>query len=249
MKTRTLIGSVATAAAIATVAVFLTVPSNSVVTPKAMAQPGPPGITVERLATTLTRVGLTSDNLAAVGADAGDTTAVVVGMRAYLSGDGIALYNADEALASATTTHDDLLREVRRGRRDQETLSALASAKSDLASAQQAVSTQLQTAFDQATAGLTSNQRTLLARIHQNKSAYHMPTDVAAASWTEADWLAMRGAMANVRQNQTPDAGAATTMDDGMHLSDVSTATTNLSNDLDVCKAAWDTAVQTYGGT
>ena len=247
MKTRTIISSVLTIGVIAVTAVVLTVPTASVVTPKAMAQPGPPGITIERLATTLTRVGLTAENLAAVGADAADTTGVVVGMRGYLSGDGVQLYDADQAMAAATAAHDELLRRVQRGDREEQTISDLAAARSALASARQAQESALGAAFEQATSGLTANQRTLLARIHQNTQTYHIPTEIAAATWAEADWLALRGALCNVRQNQTPDQEAQSTVSDAMEISDVATADSNLTSRLDACASAWEDAVQTYG--
>ncbi len=248
MKPRTIIGGIASAAAIAAVAVVLTVPNSSVVTPEAVAQPGPPGITVERLATTVARAGLTAENLAAVGADASDTTGVVVGMRAYLGSDGESLHDADQAMAAATGAHDELLRRVQRGDRDEQTLSDLAAARAALASATLAVQSELDAAFQQATAGLTANQRTLLSRIHANKAAYNMPTDIATASWVEADWLTLRGALAHVRQNEAPDQAAEVIVSDAMALSDVATAESSLRTSLDACASAWDSAVQTYGG-
>ncbi len=247
MKPRTIIGSVASIAAIAAVAVVLTVPNSSVVTPKAMAQPGPPGITAERLATTLARAGLTAESLAAVGADGSDTTGVVVGMRAYLGSDGESLYDADQAMAAATGAHDELLRRVQRGDRDQQTLEDLASARAALAAATLAVQSELDAALQQAAAGLTVNQRTLLARIHANTSAYNMPTDVAAATWSESDWLALRGALANARQNEVPDPAADALIGDAMGIGDVAAAASNLGDGLDSCESAWETAVQTYG--
>lgn len=247
MKTRTLVGSVAAAGAIVVVAVFLTVPPSSVITPTALAQPGPPGITPQRLGTTLARAGLTAEGLAAVGADAQATTGVVAGMRAYLQAYGSNLYDADQALAAATSSHDALLREIQRGTRDQQTMEDFASAKTTLASANLALTTELQAAFEQAASGLSAGQRTLLTRIHENRLAYHMPTDLAAAAWTEADWLGTRDALCNIRQNQAPDPAAETMVSDAMELSDVATASGNLGSGLGTCTSAWQDAVETYG--
>ena len=253
LKRSTLIGSVVSGAAIVTVAALLSVPSGSV-TPRAMAlQPGPPGVTPERLATTLARVGLGAEGLAAVGATTRSVEGCVAGMRAYLEAYGGNLHNADQNLASATAEHDELLRLVQRGERDEQTRLALSAARADLAAARLAQETELANAFAQAAAGFTSAQRALLQRIHANRAQYNMPTGVAAALWNEADWLEARAALTHVRQAQeaslTADAGAQATVDDAMAIPDVATAKSNLGSGLAACRSAWDDAVATYGGT
>ena len=214
------------------------------------AVPAPPGNEPPRLdpelATALYRVGLQPENLTASGVASGVTDDVVVGVKTWLGQNTRALGDADQAYFDAITKRDQLVRLVQSGLASPEQIAECQVAKTDFDTKDAARKALLDTVFNAGTAPLLSGQKTQLARLRVNQSAWNVPLEYLVLDRTQEDWVHVRQALANerisARYGEDPDP------DDQAYLATVradptvSTAKVNLDTNLGAVKAAWEQA-------
>ena len=204
------------------------------------AQSGPTGA---ELGTCLHRVGLGPEALAAAGASAGQTTALVEAARGYLidhQGD------LDLADAAAKRERDRLERLVRSGTGTGDDVTALAQARVLLANARAQRAAKLGALLDAATAGLSGQRRAALDSFSAN-APWKQPIEFLAVDRDQQEWVALREALANERiaakRQEAPDAGAQALLQQLRADPAVSAARANLDANLLAVTAAWELAV------
>jgi hypothetical protein len=203
------------------------------------------------LVTALYRVGLQPSHLTAGGVSANDTTSVVAAVKTWLSNNPSALSDADTRMFNAVTNRDKLVRKVVSGLASEDEVAQCQSAKTEFTNADAARNATLSAAFDAGTAGLTSDQKTLLSRIQVNSLAWELPLELCAVDRTEADWVHVRDALTNERISAKlgvdPDADDQSYLSTVRSDSTVSTAKSNLDTHLGDVQSAWETAAAAGG--
>lgn len=156
--------------------------------------PPPPSPTPAQAAVMLHTAGLAPESLAAAGVTASQTTDALLRIRDQLPQLASQFDAAHNAYSAARTEHDRLERLVRSGKGTEQDVAALATARTQLraAAAQRDTVTQ---AFIQ-TADLGPEVNTRLATL-SNRLGDGLPIPYRAAERGEADWLALRHALAS----------------------------------------------------
>jgi hypothetical protein len=203
----------------------------------------PTGADVE---SALRRVGITPESLAAAGLSGAAAAQAVAGVEEYLL-DGLAgLRAADSAYASARQDVDRLERIVVAGNSSQDDRSALAAARTALATAAAARDAAHGSVFEAATAHLEPERLAALQTIRSNAAAWDQPVQYLAVSRGEAQRVELREALAAVRiageQGATPDQDAVNVVNTWNGDPAVAAATTNLSTNLPAVTQAWGEA-------
>lgn len=197
----------------------------------------------------LLRSGLGADALAAAGVSSGSVTAILQAAADELNAHPSDLTAADSGLVAARVESDRLRIRIQSGQASQEQLSAYQTATSNLASASTSRQAALEAVFAAATANLTAPQRSALTQIRANRAVDHsngFPIDFLVVSRTEAQWVALRDALANERlavkyadlANEVCQERLATMRSDGS----VAAARTSVQSNLTSVTAAWNTA-------
>ncbi|MFN0007217.1 MAG: hypothetical protein ACKVXR_04855 [Planctomycetota bacterium] len=197
----------------------------------------------------LLRAGLGADALAAAGVSSGTIISVLQAAADQLNAHPGDLASADASLVAARVESDRLRAKIQSGQASQEEISAYQSASSSLASATTARQAALDAVFTAATANLTAPQRAALTQIRANRAVDHskdFPIDFLVVSRTEAQWVALRDALANERlavqypdlANEVAQQRLATMRSDGS----VAAARTSVESNLSSVTTAWNTA-------
>ncbi|MCL4743430.1 MAG: hypothetical protein KJZ54_14635 [Phycisphaerales bacterium] len=165
--------------------------------PRHTAEPRPP--TAVELAAALHRVGLAPERLAAAGLTVVETTALVQNAAAHLDGERfLALQQAEAASRDAGRDVQRLERLARSGRATENDLGDLATARAALAAAETALNAALGALSDAAADGLAGPKAARLATLRAN-AVWDLPVQYLAAPRGEAEWVALRDALANLR--------------------------------------------------
>jgi len=163
----------------------------------------------------LRRANLEPTALASAGLSANEAAAVVNAVRQHLLAQPTALSSADTSHAAARVASDALERKVATGLASPEEVTALATAKTTLASAVAARTTAVNAIFDAGTTGLSSQKLTVLATIRTNAAAWQgIEVPYLSIERSQADWVALRDAMSAKRiaaneGEQTPQVSAS----------------------------------------
>jgi hypothetical protein len=157
-------------------------------------QPPPPLPSPAQTAVMLHTAGLAPEPLAAAGMNASQTTAALQRIYEQLPQLAAQFNTAYDAYSAARIEHDRLERLIRSGKGTEQDVAALATARTQLraAAAQRDTATQ---AFIQ-TADLGPDVNTRLAALSDRRGD-GLPTPYRAAELGEADWLALRNALAS----------------------------------------------------
>jgi hypothetical protein len=209
-------------------------------TPKTAVFPLPTDFEVKVLA-----AGLSPRTLAAAGVGQGSILATLQAAADQMNAAPIALDIAEETRSAARVTADALAQKIQSGKASQEEIASYPAAKSALESAEAACLSVIDGYFTAATANLTSNQRAALVTIRANK-AWSFPEEYLVVNRSEADWIALRDALANERiavdlpdtLSQSCQALLATVRADPA----VSFARTSIQTSLTQITSAWNTA-------
>jgi len=204
----------------------------------------PTGPTTE-LRTALLRSGLGAEALAASGASAQETSAVVAAFASAMASQPGALKQADAQYAAARVTKDELERKVRSGLATQQEVADLASAKSALTSAEAARKHLLDGWFEDATANLGTAKVATLNAIQAN-GGWELPVEFLVKQRDQQEWVAIKKALANERiapkygdpPDPTQQASLATWRSDAS----VAAAKTASASGLASVQDAWDAA-------
>jgi hypothetical protein len=203
----------------------------------------PPPVNTE-FAGVLLRSGLGADTLAAAGVTSEQVAGLAGAVRTGYS--AATLQSRDEAFIAAKQDHDRLRRLVQSGKGTAQDLVALRAAEVTLASATAARDTYLATLRSAGLATLSAGQAALITRIDANRS-WSLPTQYLVKDRSEADWVALRAALAAKRiSEQDPEEECAQSARDALAaadaVSEVATAKVNLDTHLAGVQTAWNLA-------
>lgn len=181
--------------------------------------------------------------LAAVGASASETTALVTAAKAYLVDHGAALNAARSAVATAKKA----LRDAEAApKSESSSAAAVEAARQTLSEAQDAFDT-ARSAFRTAVLqGLSSDKRLLLDAVKRNRPT-GLPLKYLVTDRSEAEAVRLRDALADRKiaeqREQEPSSTALSVIASADSDPAVATASVNLEMNLDAVRAAWSDAV------
>ncbi|HRQ73936.1 MAG TPA: hypothetical protein PLU35_13000 [Phycisphaerales bacterium] len=212
--------------------------------PRHAEDPQPP--TAVELAAALHRVGLAPQRLAAAGLSSAETTTLVQNAAAHLTGERfLALNQADTAVRDAQRTVQRLERLARSGRAAGNDLSDLAAARTTLAGAEALRDGALGDLYDAAIGDTPGPKASRLATLRAN-AAWDLPVQYLAASRAEAEWVALRDALASVRISarlgEDPHHECSTLVAQCDAQTPVATAKASLDANLAAIASAFDAA-------
>jgi hypothetical protein len=150
----------------------------------------------------LHRVSLDAESLAAAGLGEIEAESVAENLIAHLTQNGAAMTTADNAYANARAAHDQLMRLVRSGTAAPEDLTAFATAQSTLASATSAREAAVDALYEAAIDEIEDEDALAIlqkVRAHRQSSWRNIPVEFLTIERTEAEWLALRNALAEER--------------------------------------------------
>jgi hypothetical protein len=194
---------------------------------------------------TLIRAGLDPKALAAGGVSSQSISSVLSAAATQINSAPTALSNADDAYATARTQVDHLTSVIQSGHGTQDDIAALATAKSNLATAASQRQAAVDAIFNAATANLTNGQKTALSKIRSNRS-WDLPLEFVVVDRQQAEWVSVRDALANERiavtlsgtLNEAAQSQLATWRAD----SSVAAAKVGLDSNLSAITTAWNSA-------
>jgi hypothetical protein len=210
------------------------------------SQSSPGGAAAVAVDVALIRAGLDARSLAAAGLNANQVTALVAATSAHFVQHPEALRSADQAYAQARVAHDALERKIGSGLASSEEIAQLASARQALGAARALRASALQAIHTAATASLNETQRSKLATLRAN-AGKPGPIEFKAVERSEAEWLALRKALANERISaqcgDQPHAGCQTLLSTARSNASVAAAKSACDTNLAGIESAWSTAV------
>jgi hypothetical protein len=210
-----------------------------------LAAQNPPAL-VGDLDVKLIRAGLDAGALSAAGVSANAATALVSAANAHLTDHAAALPNADTAFTTARRESDRLKRLIESGHGSQEDVGNYQTQSATLAAATADRDAALAAIVTAATAGLSSDQKTALARIRANQSWKEVGVEFLVVERTEAQWVALRDALAAERiaaaaGDELPQA-TQTLLATARANESVAAAHASLGTNLAGVTAAWNAA-------
>jgi hypothetical protein len=156
-----------------------------------------------------------------------------------------ALEISETSGAAARVAADALARKIQSGKASQEEIASYPAAKTAFESAVAARQSVLDGYFSDAIASLSVNQRVALANIRENKS-WELPVEYLVVNRSEADWIALRDALANERiavdLPETLSESAQALLTTVRADQTVAAARTNIQSALPAITSAWNTA-------
>ncbi|MEZ6018421.1 MAG: hypothetical protein R3F49_25220 [Planctomycetota bacterium] len=160
------------------------------------AQTGTPKLV---LRAALARAGLGPEELAAAGLRGPDVTALIGRAEASDLVQNNLLEPADATLADARRRVEDLEKAIREGEREPGQLQALATARTDAASAEAQVASLLDRVFNAANQGVVATATDGLRRLQANKRWRTLPIQFLLAERTPAEWRELKEALTHER--------------------------------------------------
>jgi len=146
----------------------------------------------------LLRAGLGAEALAAAGLSEQEASTMVGAFSSAMASQPGALEHADGDYAAARVAKDQLQRKVRSGLATPQDVADLAAAKAALASAEATRQHVLDGWFAVATQGLADTKVTRLSQIQANAD-WKLPVEFLVEGRDQAEWVAIRKALANER--------------------------------------------------
>jgi hypothetical protein len=191
---------------------------------------------------TMTQLGLDPDALAASGVTSDQVPPLFTDLGTAMASAETGLIAADAACMSSQQSQTSLENDVRAGKRGAETLASLQSAKTAAAAAISARDTLLESEFVAATASLNEGQIATLRAIRRNRH-WLTPMEYAVVDRTEAQWVALKDALAGEQiaaaRGVSPSGAAHDLMMSASSVDAVSTAKTRLQTNGAAVKNAW----------
>lgn len=210
--------------------------------PQTLEPPAPADVDLS-----LRSAGITPDALAASGVTGPQTTALFEDAFTHLTEALPALQAAQAALTTARQEVEDLERVVIAGLSTQEQRTALAAARTALASATASRAAALNELFAAATADLAPERVAALTTISANSAAWEQPVQYLVVERPEAERVEFREAIAAVRiatdNGEDPDQTSLNLVNTWNADGAVAAATTSLNANLAAVNAAWAQAL------
>ena len=212
----------------------------------AMPLQQPPAVPSTDVQDAMLRAGFDAKALTAVGLSANGTSAFVDAFRDAYGNQAAALDQADASFAAARVASDALRREIESGKGSAEDVTAYQAQISAMNTASVARTSALNSARAPAESLLSAEQRAQLARIRANKT-WELPMQFLLVDRSEAQWVALRGALANEKiapryGEETAPAHASVLAAARAH-NDVALAKSRLDSNLTAMQAALNTAI------
>lgn len=190
----------------------------------------------------LARVGLTPESVTAAGCSTQDAVELLNDAMNQLTPTYDALVDADNTLGKAQKSLDELERKIRAGTatlQEKQQHPASAATASTARAARDAVLDQL---FTAAVTDLSSGEKAMLAQARAN-SAWNLPVEYRVAEKSEAQYVTLRAALADVRiaakLGEDPRPESLQAISAANAVAATAAATTNLNN-LTSIKEAWE---------
>ena len=204
-------------------------------------------LTNDELAVSLLRVGLSPEACCAAGLDAIQVDTLVDNARDHLDTNIAALRLADEDYITAKANHDQLKRLVQSGKATPEQLTEFQAAATTLATKTSTRESALSSLYAAAIDGLAGTLTTKLGNCQDAIVWAACPVQYRVESRSEADWVALRDALADIRISnelgESPAQASIDTVNTADADPDVSAAATALSLNLTAITNAWNDAV------
>lgn len=206
--------------------------------------PPPPPLGPAQVAVMLHSAGLGPDAMAAAGVTATQTTAALLRVREQLPQLASQFESAHDTYSAASIEHDRLERLVRSGAGTPQDLAVLETARTQLQAATVQHDAAIHAFVQAADLGPEINAR--LAALHDRRGR-GLPTHYRAAPRPDADWLALRHALASAEihtrmgEDIPQPARAVILANDGLPA--VATARASLDANGPAVTAAWNNAV------
>lgn len=204
-------------------------------------------LTDQELAAALTRLRLDAQSLAATGFSEAQTTALVGRVRTHLTEHIQELRDADSSWAQKRRERDRLEGKIRSGTQAQGDIERLATARAELASATLARQEVLDAILSAAGSQVGGPALATLSTLRANAASWDVPVQYLAATRTEPEWMALRGALAHDRIStklgEEPDPAVRQLLLGVQSEPAIAAATSNLSSNLPLVTAAWNSAV------
>lgn len=196
----------------------------------------------------LGRLQLTPELLTAAGATPTEAGTIVDNMRTHLDARMTAWREAEANLQSLTRENDRLQTRVQSGQATPQERTAYETGLASLAAARAAMTQLLDNARTAALAGLGESCVTAWQLASGNARDHDVPTRYLFAGRTEAQWVALRDALANQRiaakRGVEPDGQCAALIAACDAEAGTVAASVNLSSNLQSVTEAWDAAVE-----
>ena len=208
----------------------------------------PPPVSSQPLAATLIRASLDAEALAAAGLTTAEATAVVENVIDYLGGQTpTALNSADSDYVSAKVEVDSLRRKVRSGLASSEEVTDLATAKSELSTAEAARESALASLFTEGTADLSAGKVAILETIRDNRE-WRLPVQYLVVERTQQEWVNLGNALTNekiaAKEEEAMHGGCASMLSTCNADSDVATAKVAVDTSHAAVQTAWNAALE-----
>ena len=191
------------------------------------------------------RSGVSPEAIAAAGVSAQNTASVVTAGANYIVPNFSAIQDAQLEHANAKTAHAALAKLVQSGLASPAQLIQLDEARTRLTNASNAEQAWLAAIYDECVAGLTSQRSGTLTTLKAGRD-WSAPIQYKAAVRSQADWVELRRALANVRiankLGESPDPAATQTIARADANAAVSAARSGLNN-LPLIQIQWDNAL------
>lgn len=161
----------------------------------------------------LMRCGIDGESLAAAGATELQAAQVFADARAFLSSRHESLINAELDYAAKNRELNTAEQAVRSGVATAVQRDGLPALRANVASLKSTRDQIISAGFTAAAASLNESQRQLINALHTNRGR-EVPIEYRAIALSEADWVALRDALSNARQqaqvgnSASPDAAA-----------------------------------------
>jgi hypothetical protein len=213
------------------------------VSPSAAYADGEGALTATELESILIRAGLDPETLAATGVSANTAGQVAAAAAEEAASSLASIRSAEESFAAADNAYHAALRMERRHPGSVEGLSALEQSLSSAATARAAAIAAVTGAGLDV---LPSEQRLIATTIGANRR-FGAGTSLSAADRTEAQWVALRDALAHERiqtkRGLEVDGDVASLLSAARGVAAVSSAQASLTTNLSAVRAAWTAAV------
>jgi len=194
----------------------------------------------------LAKAAVVPDYIAAAGANAQSTTAMVNAARDYLMDHAGAISSVENDFMAAQTEHDRLERLVQQGQATEADVLALRTARTTLATRRIDLQNATGAFRSAATAGFNESQTTTLAALREN-AQWEVPMQYKVVNRPVAAWIQLRNALANDRisrrHGEDPDAQGQVIVGQANSEPATVTAAANLATNLAAVNAAYEAAI------
>ena len=229
------------AAMASAVALSLSVPASGLAVSASAAQFA---VNTPALSVALCRLELTPEHLASVGATQLQVVELAGAVQSFLATQSPSISDHDQLVGQARVECDVVRHKIQEGRASPGEIAGFSGLEQALAAASTARDAAVSALFVAGIAEFSATQRATLTAIRAN-AHWKLPTEFLVVERTEAEWVALRNALANertaARNEETPNQQCQALLGTARANPAVAAAKTALDANLAVVKQSWDT--------